>query len=90
MQSHPKSGKIQLRLDNGKKNYSGVLAKGTFVIKKRKFSTVKVSHDKNTGAVTVRYKNAVLRENVDYKNDAEPKILTSLQTNFEEGTKKYK
>ncbi len=73
----------------GKKNYSGELGSGTFVIKKCRFNKVKTSYKKSTDTLTVKYGNAVLRENIDYKRDASTRIITSLETNFEAGTKKY-
>ncbi|MCR4907827.1 MAG: hypothetical protein K5985_03285 [Lachnospiraceae bacterium] len=73
----------------GKKNYSGELGTGTFVIKKRKFSKVKTSYKKSSGVLTVKYGNAVLRENIDFTKNTSARLLTSLETNFEAGTKKY-
>ncbi|MCR5488012.1 MAG: hypothetical protein K6F35_10915 [Lachnospiraceae bacterium] len=73
----------------GRNNYSGELGTGTFVIKKQRFSKVKTSYKRSSGALTVRYGNAVLRENIDFAKDASARLLTSLETNFEAGTKKY-
>ncbi len=73
----------------GRRNYSGVLGTGSFVIRKQKFSKVKVSYKKSSGVLTVKYGNAVLRENIDYTNRASDRLIVSLNTNFEAGTKKY-
>lgn len=73
----------------GRKNYSGELGSGTFTIKKQQFGKVKTTYNKTTGKLTVRYGNAVLAENIDFTNDTSTRLITSLETNFEVGTKKY-
>lgn len=73
----------------GKRNYSGELGSGTFVIGKQKFSKVKTFYDKGTGMLMVRYGNALLREGIDYKKEESTGLLTSLETNFKAGTKRY-
>jgi len=74
---------------HGRRNYSGVLGQTSFIIKKRKFNSVRTSYKKSTDVLTVRYGNAVLRENFDYVRDKNSRLITSLETNFEAGTKRY-